>query len=359
MNQYMNKKKTAIYVILLAILTLFIYTALFKDQDIHKIFDVLISANPSIIIAASLLIILFILCEAFNINLLLKSMRYNTSLFHSIKYAITGFFYSSITPSSTGGQPMQLYKMKKDGINLSHGTLILLVELACFQTVTLIFSGIAIAWMSIPNSQITNVVKFLAYLGFAINTSILIGIWTSIFSKKFLEKIYIIAKFLINKSFFISEIKKKDLSDSVKKNLNKYNQCSEFLKKQPLLFLKCLSITFIQVIGLFSIPYLVYLALNQNSTSFVNMFMMQSIVYSASSFIPLPGASGVSESNYMKIFSKIYSLDVLNSAVLLTRFVNFYFPVILSLGVLLCIQIASKKSKLDKMNCLSTNKDRQ
>lgn len=346
MNQYMNKKKAGLYVILLAVLTFFIYTTLFQGQDLHKIFTVVISANPFIITVASLLIVLFVLCEGFNICLLLKSMNYNISLLNAIKYAITGFFYSSITPSATGGQPMQLYKMKKDGINLSHGTLILLVELACFQTVTLIFGGIAIIWISLSHMQITNMVKFLAYLGFFINTLLLIGIWVSIFSKGFLEKIYIIIEFFINKAFFISDIKRKRMCDAVKKNLNKYSQCSEFLKNQPLLFLKCLSITSVQVIGLFSIPYMVYLSLNQSSTSFLNMFMMQSIVYSASSFIPLPGASGVSESNYMRIFSKIYTLDVLNSAVLLTRFINFYFPVILSLGILLIIQMISKKSKV-------------
>ncbi|WP_066679199.1 lysylphosphatidylglycerol synthase transmembrane domain-containing protein [Clostridium septicum] len=343
MSQYINKKKTSLYLLVLIVITFFIYLTIFKNQDFSKIAEVIASANPIIIICATSLIILFIFCEAFNINLLLNSMNYNISFLNSIKYAITGFFYSSITPSSTGGQPMQLYKMKRDGINLSHGTLVLLVELACFQTVTLILGGISLIWASMTNIQITSFIKFLAVLGFFINILIVISIWISIFSKSFSEKVYGFICFLVNKLFFISEIKKEKIIYSLKSSLKKYNECAEFLKKQPILFLKCLSITTIQVVGLFSIPYVVYLALNEKGTSFISMFIIQSIVYLASSFIPMPGAAGISENNYISLFSKIYPIGVLNSAVLLTRVVNFYLPLIITFIALLGIEIASKK----------------
>lgn len=324
------------------VMTFFIYITLFKGQDFNKIFKVITLANPIILIFAFLLIILFILCEAFNINILLNSMNYKKSLINSIKYAIAGFFYSSITPSSTGGQPMQLYKMKRDGINLYHSTLILLVELACFQTITLIFGFISLIWIKATSMQIPDFIRFLAGIGFSINALILIGIWISIFSKEFLLKIYHIIHFLINKAFFISDTQRKKLCYCAKSNLDKYNECASFFKTQPFLILKCLFITTIQVGAMFSIPYMVYLALNKSPTSYTNMFMMQSIVYSASSFIPLPGASGVSENNYIHLFSKIYPIEVLNSGVIITRCVNFYFPLILSFGILLCIQIVYK-----------------
>ena len=37
------------------------------------------------------------------------------SLWRCIQYSFIGFFYSGITPSATGGQPVQLYYMNKDG----------------------------------------------------------------------------------------------------------------------------------------------------------------------------------------------------------------------------------------------------
>lgn len=42
-------------------------------------------------------------------------------------------FFSSITPSATGGQPVQLYVMNKDNIHVAHGTMALLTELTSFQ----------------------------------------------------------------------------------------------------------------------------------------------------------------------------------------------------------------------------------
>lgn len=41
-----------------------------------------------------------------------KRRKFFDSLY---QYSFIGFFYSGITPSATGGQPVQLYYMSKDG----------------------------------------------------------------------------------------------------------------------------------------------------------------------------------------------------------------------------------------------------
>ena len=43
-----------------------------------------------------------------------------------IQYSFIGFFYSGITPSATGGQPVQLYYMNKDGNRGSDSTVVLM-----------------------------------------------------------------------------------------------------------------------------------------------------------------------------------------------------------------------------------------
>ena len=44
-----------------------------------------------------------------------------------------GFYFSSITPSSSGGQPAQVYFMKKDNIEVGHSSLSLLVMVMFYQ----------------------------------------------------------------------------------------------------------------------------------------------------------------------------------------------------------------------------------
>lgn len=48
---------------------------------------------------------------------------------------VSRIFYSGITPSATGGQPMQLYEMKKDGNSVSSSTVVLMVTAVCYKLV--------------------------------------------------------------------------------------------------------------------------------------------------------------------------------------------------------------------------------
>ncbi len=57
---------------------------------------------------------------------LLRALNCGVSPFSCIRYSFIGFFYSGITPSATGGQPMQLYYMKKAGIKISDSTVVLM-----------------------------------------------------------------------------------------------------------------------------------------------------------------------------------------------------------------------------------------
>ena len=69
------------------------------------------------------------------------------SLKNGIKYALVGFFFSSVTPSASGGDPMQIYYMKKDGLAMGHSALAILTEFSSFQFVTVVMSLIGIYWL--------------------------------------------------------------------------------------------------------------------------------------------------------------------------------------------------------------------
>ncbi len=66
--------------------------------------------------------------------------------------------------------------------------------------------------------------------------------------------------------------------------------------------------------------------------------------------IPLPGSIGVSESVFLKLFGGIFGELVLSSAMLINRFVSFYFFVLVSTIVVVINAIKTKdiKSKIDK-----------
>ena len=111
-----------------------------KDLNLVQLRAALSSANSIWMVAAVLASAVFLCCEGTNIARLLRGFGCNCRLYQGIRYALTGFFFSSVTPSASGGQPMQLYAMHKDHVAISRGTLALLGELLSFQVVTVMLA---------------------------------------------------------------------------------------------------------------------------------------------------------------------------------------------------------------------------
>ena len=68
-----------------------------------------------VILGTSMGIIFFVI-QGYYIKLILKYLDKHISFIKGAVYACIEFYFSGITPSSTGGQPVQVYYMKKDGI---------------------------------------------------------------------------------------------------------------------------------------------------------------------------------------------------------------------------------------------------
>lgn len=84
--------------------------------------------------------LLFIGCEALCSRLILSRLGHRAPYRRCLGYSFTGFYFSSITPSSTGGQPAQIYYMSRDGIPAAHGTLNMMLIAVCYQVVVLLYA---------------------------------------------------------------------------------------------------------------------------------------------------------------------------------------------------------------------------
>ena len=71
---------------------------------------------------------------------------------------------------------------------------------------------------------------------------------------------------------------------------------------------------------------------------------MQSVVFATVSGIPSPGAVGVSEGAFISIFKTVFPEELLSSAMLLNRGLNFYLFVLIS-GITVGISSLKLKDK--------------
>ncbi len=318
-----NKRtiKNLIIFILLIILTFYI---ILKDQDITEIAKVLQSVRLEYVLIAIIAMLIYFFLETVNMGRTLKTLEEKSSFMQNFKYVLIGFFFSSITPAASGGQPMQIYYMHKNGISVANSTLSLLINLCSFQIITISFAMISLFF---NHKYLTTGLVWLFIIGVTLNSIALALLLIGIFSKRLSAWLVKIAVKIL--SFFkIRNIE--DKQEKLEKELFKYQGSAAYIKQNKMVMLKTILTTFIQILFYYSIPFWVYCAFGFGEYNIIQIISLQAILYATVSGIPLPGAVGVSEGGFLGIFKNVFTTSTLNSAMILNRGISFYLFVLIS-----------------------------
>ena len=335
-------KKGIINTIIFLFFVTITFYIIFKDNDILKILQVIKDVDIKFILLAILFMFWFVMSEGINISRTLKLLNCKISFKNGIKYALVGFFFSSVTPSASGGDPMQLYYMKKDNLPVGHSALALLTEFSSFQFVTIVISIIGfIANYKFIENYVGNI-KYLLILGVLINTAILVVLLLTIFSKKIIIGLVdFISKILMKLHYK----KVEEFKEKCYEQIGEYKTGANLLIKNKKVLFKIVLTTILQVILYHSIPYVIYLSFGLNEQSFFQFLTIQSVLYISVSAMPLPGAVGISEGGFLAIYKLLFPEALLSSAMLLSRGISFYLFVIISGASILFFSLKSKYYK--------------
>ena len=144
----MSAKKRALQILIFLLVMFQTFYALFSGRDLGEIIRAAAKMSPWYLIPAVGLALFYVCAEGFMIWYLLNAMRdRKNSLWRCFQYSFIGFFYSGITPSATGGQPVQLYYMNKDGNRVSDSTVVLMTVAVVYKFVLVVLGfGILIFW---------------------------------------------------------------------------------------------------------------------------------------------------------------------------------------------------------------------
>ena len=326
--------RNLVFFLLLIILT---FWSIFKDQDIHVLFHTFKKVQLFYVFMGALLMLAYLLLESFNIRNIITSLKEKKlSLFKHLKYTLICFFFSAITPAATGGQPVEVYYMSKEGISVPNGTIAMLLQLSGYQISTV---SLSIIMAFLYPKILSGGVLWFFLIGIVFNSMVIVVMLLSVFSRKTTEKF--VHFFIRTLRFFkVRNINKKE--EKILSELEKFNQNSEFIRNNKKVFLQSVFITFMQLICYFSITYCVYKAFGLTSSSFLKVFAMQAILYTTVCCLPLPGSIGVSETLFLKIYGSVFSKGILSSAMLIYRFISFYFYIIISAIVVIINAIKTK-----------------
>ena len=299
---------------------IFLYFFLYKN-GLHQLISVLKVINVSWIIGAIALMFVYWTLEVFIIHELTRLLFLEQKFSNSIKAAMVGQLYASITPLQTGAQPAIYYVLENEGIDPASASSILVMKFIIHQTTMTIYSFIIIILkFNYFTSKIPGIF-YLCLIGFIFNLGIILTAVMFSINKKF-TKILLLGgiKFLCK----IKLIKNWQKSiDKIEKGLDEFHDNAIFIAKNYTVVLKVVIINTAQLTVFYVIPYLIYRGFNLASASIWNMLAAQTLVMLIVSITPLPGGTGGAEGGFILLFKMFFKENIL-PGVLLWRIITYY-----------------------------------
>lgn len=343
----MDAKKRALQIALFLGIMLLTFYALFSGRDLAEIGRAVMRMSPAWLILAVGLAVFYVCAEGYMIWYLLRSMKANkdkdrsSSLFRCIQYSFIGFFYSGITPSATGGQPVQLYYMNKDGNRGSDSTVVLMTVAVVYKFVLVVMGfGILLFWFRPLRGELGKYFP-LYLLGLALNVILVIVILGVMLLPQVMLKgaLFFERLFIRMKMWKPSEKRE----EKIRTFIDSYQNAVAWLKAHKKKVAYVVLVTFLQRISVFVLTYMVYLGFGLEGSGAMRVILLQASVYIAVDMLPLPGAQGITELMYQAVFAHVFTGAYLIPSMLVSRGINFYFLLVMSLVVVLAVRIAEKR----------------
>ena len=319
------------------------FYAIFRGKELPELLKVMRSVSPVYYISGLGLIIVFVCCEAFIIYRMLRVLRYRVPKRHCILYSFVGFFFSCITPSATGGQPAQLYYMNRDKIDVSVGTVVLMIVTILYKFV-LVFLGAAI--FVFRHSLITDYiyqVAFFFYLGIGLNVFCVALMLMLVFEPTLASRVLLAMIRMLERIHILK--KKEERIRKIEDWMQDYHKTAAVIKEYKLMIFEMFLVTLVQRILHFSITYLVYKALGLSALGFVDIVALQCVISISVDMLPLPGGMGLWEGLCVCIFQKIVRSSLLYPAMLLSRGISYYALVLISAFLTFVAHVTIKRKE--------------
>ena len=308
------------------------------------------SSSPFWLIPAALCMLGFIFFEGRSLVLILRTLGYPAKKRRGFLYASADIYFSSITPSATGGQPASAYFMYKDGVSAIEVTVSLILNLTMYTLAlvtlgffTLIFfPGIFLEFNAA--SKVMILIGILAMILLTVFFIILLKHQSLVL--KIGNTIISILKKLHFKTFA------EKLNAKIDTAIENYNECVVTLAGRKKLLFKTYILNLLQRASQIMVTMFCYFAMHGNIANGLKVFAIQTYVVLGSNFIPIPGAVGISEFIMVFGYMMLMSEESACSLAILSRGISFYTCGIISiitviLGYIL-IFYKKRKSEVNK-----------
>lgn len=339
-------KNTISSIILLVVNIVLVYllaSSLLKNSGVTSISSLIevCGTRLNFLWGAVVCFVLVMLADTLFIGLILKTTTKKFRLGLSYKASAVGKYYEAITPFCAGGQPAQIVYLSKHKVAPGIATSVPIIRVTLINFAT-IFVSLFLFVFHVPNITggngfidiLIGILEILAYIGLIINTLYFIAVFIIANSKVVGRTL---ARTMVRVGYKLKIFK--DYRSAYKKIINQvteYRNSIDYLKRHWVALLFSIVLVLIEILALASIPFFVTLGLADISfVGFAGVFkfwaeclVMYYICYFASSYIPLPGGTGMMEIAFVILFSGSIGSSFVAWGFLLWRFASYYSTII-------------------------------
>ncbi len=242
-------------------------------------------------------------------------------------------YYDAVTPLSSGGQAFMVTYLTGRDVPASTALSIPIAKLLFQQVAWLIITFVCLI-ISFAK-KLTTLVTAASIVGFVLTASVVVIILFMSYSKVWGKRVVAWGLRLLVKMKILKDYDKQ--YTKVMGVIEDYQKIMKEYKKAKLEVIWQIFLHAGRIILLYSIPYFIYLIFPYQDGSAVgtysDFFIYTALIDLASSFIPLPGGTGMNEITFTALFNQ-YLKGSTFWALLLWRFCSYYFYLLQGLAII-------------------------
>ena len=319
-----TKLKSKLNFLILILLTFVVLYFSLKD-DFNTTIHTILQINIFWFIIAILFVFIFWSFRTIPLYTFVHKFQKQYTFKKAFRLTLSTQFFNAITPFATGGQPFQVYYLKKNGIKISDGTNIIIQNFIVYQIALIILGILAILLnANFHFFQNNELLRKLVIIGFIMNSLVTIGLFTVAFLEKWNK--FIITKGIILLTKLKIVKKPEEKTQEWKEYIHNFHTGAKTLIQDKKLFLTMIGSNVLALIFEYSIPFILLLGMGD----YTSYNMLEAIVTSAyvmllGSFVPMPGGTGGLEYGFITFYGNFITGTTLSAIMLLWRFITYYF----------------------------------
>lgn len=349
----MNNRKKSLWKKLLVLplsLAVLVGVALL-DPDIKNIESALRQVSPLWIAGAFCCALIYYLMDALMYHVAIRLMKYPQKIYESILTTMLGFFYSALTPFQSGGQPMQVLQMRRRGIPVGVATSALMVKFLAWQlSVTILGTlGLVFVGANAFGDRVSTLIMLI--IGYTVNAACVVLAFLVLLKASWILSVgNRILAFLHRIKLIKKQERYEQVCNTWSRTINDYKDAVRFALQHKAQMLLVLFISLVEALAYMSTTYFIYRGFGFDTANMLYVILLQSLLFVAVSFIPLPGASIASEGGFYLVFDQLFSAASRFPAMLLWRVCTYYLNIILGLVAVVVDSLRASKRVLPEAN---------